>query len=117
MFTTADGHLWHTMRHADGSWSGLGDASSVLSIHLPLVPPIPIPPVAAVSATSDGVAGETQFMFTTTDGHLWHTMRHANGGWSGLGDVNSQFSIPGLVVAVSATSDGVGGETQFMFTT
>jgi hypothetical protein len=105
------------MRHADGGWSGLGDVNAVLSITLAgIVVPF-LGHVAAVSAASDGVSGETQFMFTTADGHLWHTMRHADGGWSGLGDVNGQFSIPGPVAAVSATSDGVSGETQFMFTT
>ena len=30
---------------------------------------------------------ETQYMFATDDGHLWHTLRHADGTWAGLGDV------------------------------
>ena len=74
--------LWHTIRQANGGWTGLGNVNSVFSIP---------GPVAAVSATSDGVTGETQFMFTTADGHLWHTIRQANGGWTGLGNVNSQL--------------------------
>lgn len=50
-------------------------------------------------------------------GHLWHTMRQPNGSWTGLGDVNGQFAIPGPVAAVSSCGDGVNGQTQFMFTT
>ena len=107
LFTTADGHLWHTIRNPDGSWTGLGDVNGQFSIP---------GPVAAVSATADGVAGETQFLFTTADGHLWHTIRHADGSWTGLEDVNSKFSIPAPVTAVSATADGMAGETQFLFT-
>jgi len=101
-------HLWHTMRRPDGSWTGLGDVNGQFSIP---------GPVAAVCAAGDGTAGETQFMFTTQDGHLWHTMRRPDGSWTGLGDVNGQFSIPGPVAAVSAAGDGLAGETQFMLTT
>jgi hypothetical protein len=108
LFTTQDGHLWHTMRRPDGSWTGLGDVNGQFAIP---------GPVQAVSATWDGETGETQFMFTTQDGHLWHTMRRPDGSWTGLGDVNGQFAIPGPVQAVSATWDGETGETQFMFTT
>jgi hypothetical protein len=32
---------------------------------------------------------------TTNDGHPWHTLRHADGSWTGLGDVQSVFAIPG----------------------
>jgi hypothetical protein len=96
------------MRNANGAWTGLGDVNG--QFHIP-------GPVAAVSACGDAVNGQTQFMFTTTDGHLWHTMRNANGAWTGLGDVNGQFHIPGPVAAVSACGDAVNGETQFMFTT
>ena len=49
-------------------------------------------------------------------GRLWHTMRQPNGSWAGLGSVNGQFAIPGAVAAVSATSEGEPGQTQFLFT-
>jgi hypothetical protein len=106
MFTTFDGHLWHTLRRADGSWTGLGDVQGQFGI------PGPVQAVAACA----GAPGETQFMFTTTDGHLWHTLRRADGSWTGLGDVQGQFQIPGPVKAVAAAT-GANGETQFMFTT
>ena len=106
--TQLKGNLWHTMRDPNGTWTGLGSVNGQFAIP---------GPVAAVSACGDGVSGQTQFMFTTTDGHLWHTMRRSDGSWSGLGDVNGQFAIPGPVAAVSACGDGVSGQTQFMFTT
>jgi len=34
-------------------------------------------------STASGGSGETQFMFTTSDGHLWHTLRRADGSWTG----------------------------------
>jgi hypothetical protein len=106
--TKLNRNLWHTMRQSDGSWTGLGDVNGQFAIP---------GAVAAVSACGDGVSGQTQFMFTTTDGHLWHTMRQPDGSWTGLGDVNGQFAIPGAVAAVSACGDEMKGETQFMFTT
>src|SRR5437868_2641264 len=108
MFATAHGHLWHTTRRADGSWTSLHDA----------LPNFTIPgAVTTVAATSDGTAGETQYMFATADGHLWHTIRHADGSWQPLGDVQSQFAIPAPVRVVAAAGDGVAGETQYLFAT
>jgi hypothetical protein len=104
MFTTQDGHLWHSLRHADGSWTGLGDATAAIGV------PGPVTAVAA----ADGGAGETQFMFTTQDGHLWHSLRHADGSWTGLGDATAAIGVPGTVVTVAGTG-GAPGETQFMF--
>src|SRR5439155_21845372 len=74
-------------------------------------------PETEVAAAGEGTAGEPQYMFATTDGHLWHTLRRADGSWQGLGDVQSQFTIPGPVRAVAAAGDGVAGETQYMFAT
>src|SRR5438034_211705 len=108
MFATADGHLWHTMRHADGSWQGLGDVQSQFAIPAP---------VRVVAAAGDGTAGETQYFFATADGHLWHTIRRADGSWTGLGDVQGQFAIPAPVRVVAAAGDGITGETQYFFAT
>jgi hypothetical protein len=105
MFATEDGHLWHTMRHPDGSWAGLGDVNGQMAIPGRVV---------AVAATSSA-ANEAQFMFATEDGHLWHTTRQP-GSWTGLGDVNGQFAIPAPVRAVAAASSAAN-ETQFLFST
>jgi len=70
-------------------------------------------PVRCVAGAS-AAAGESQFMFATEDGHLWHTQRVPNGSWSGLGDVQGQFSVPHRIGAVAATSS-LANETQFMF--
>src|SRR5205085_2820519 len=106
--TTNDGHPWHTLRRADGSWTGLEDVQGKIAIP---------GAVRAVAAAGDGTAGETQYMFATADGHLWHTMRRADGSWQGLGDVQGQFAIPAPVRVVAAADDGVAGETQYMFAT
>jgi hypothetical protein len=105
MFATADGHLWHTIRRPDGSWTGLGDVNQQFGI------PGPVRAVAAASSA----ANEAQFMFATADGHLWHTIRDPNGSWSGRGDMNGEFEIPGLVEGVAATCSAPN-EVQFLFT-
>ena len=47
----------------------------------------------------------TQFMFATQDGHLWHTIRNPDGTWTGLGDVQGEFAIPGPVAAVAGAQE------------
>jgi hypothetical protein len=46
----------------------------------------------AVAGTG-GAPGETQFMFATADGRLFHTLRDANGKWSGEGDISTQGDV------------------------
>jgi hypothetical protein len=105
-FVTDDGHLWHTVRHEDGTWSGLGDVWR--QIQDPGV-------VAAVTAISP-TAGETQFLFATADGHLWHATRYTSDGhWSALGDVWTQIEDPGPVRAVASASAAIS-EAQLIFT-
>src|SRR5437773_1928785 len=108
MFATADGHLWHTIRHADGSWTGLGDVQSQFTIPAP---------VRVVAAAGDGTAGERQSVVESADGHLWHTIRRADGSWAGVGNVQSQFTSPDPFGVVAAAGDGTAGETQYMFAT
>src|SRR5256714_15666964 len=108
MFATLDGLFFIFIGRATAGWS-------VLSV-LHALPTFP-GPVRVVAAAGDGTAGETQYMFATADGHLWHTIRRADGSWQPLGDVQSEFAIPGPVTVVAATGDGTPGETQYIFAT
>ena len=75
-----------------GAIHGLGDVNAEFAIP---------GQVRAVAAAND-LIGNVQFMFATADGHLWHTLRRADGTWTGLGDVNAEFAIPGPVEAIAA---------------
>src|SRR5437763_15887403 len=70
-----------------------------------------------VASASDGTVGETQYMFATADGHLWHTLRRADGSWPALEDVQGKITIPVPMKTVAAAGDGTAGETQYMFAT
>ncbi|MBX9953247.1 MAG: hypothetical protein K2Y39_28995 [Candidatus Obscuribacterales bacterium] len=104
MFVTEDGHLWHTIRHSNKKWSGLGDVNGQFHI------PGPVVSIAGAAVNP----GHAQFLFTTSDGHLWHTSRFGNGRWSGLGDVSGQIPIHDKVLAVGA-ADGGDDTCQFVF--
>jgi len=114
MFTTEDGHLWHTLRRADGSWTGLGDATAVIGVPAPIV----------TVAGSGGASGETQYLFSNSGVGLWHSLRRADGSWTGLGDAKAALPVPapfvdgpfGAVAAANVpAANGPSGETQFMF--
>jgi hypothetical protein len=115
MFATADGRLWHTLRKQNGNWTGLGAVNDVVAVPGPVV---------AVAATNAGRVSdkdstnvsETQYMFTTSNGRLWHTRRLKDGNWTPLKDMRSEFPNLGPVRAVCAATAGVD-ETQYMFTT
>jgi kumamolisin len=122
VFTTTDGVLWHTV-NTSGSWQQPQTVNG--QFRSP-----PLPPVLAVSATGDGNPGETQFMFTTrtvtngppyrvTEWGLWHVMRKPTGKWhpttGGPIKLMDHVDVRGPVHAVSATWDGVTGETQYVF--
>lgn len=107
-FCTDQGGLWHTIRNsADGSWTGAGDVWGQIQR--------PASNVVAVAGVGTN-GGEAQFIFCSTDGHLWHTLRHADGSWSGLGDVNLQVAIPWPVTKVTAADIG-NGVARFLVVT
>ena len=66
--TTADGQVWHTIRYLDGSWqaAGWGNVTAVVSR----------PGTAtAVACTAFGDS-DVHVVVRTSDGGLWHTVRH-----------------------------------------
>ena len=87
---TNDGHLWHTIRHTDGSWSPFGDVE---------VPAGDRGKFINVSCAE--VGGELHVCGVTDDGHLWHTIRHTDGSWSPFGDVEGPAGDRGYFKAVS----------------
>ncbi len=106
MFTTRDGRLWHTIRYADGAWSGPGDVASVVRLPGPLV---------ALGAAG-GLRGEVHFALATEDVRLWHTIRYGDGGWSGLGNAGVQVGLDAAVTAVAAAT-GPRGDVRFVVAT
>ena len=126
LMASDDGRLWHTIRHANGTWEPMGDVNSQIAGH-PVVVADPGAPrnnpgavdvlglgrAVAVTAAST-TPGEVQFLFATDDGHLWHTIRSADGSWALAGDVNGQIGEPGHAAAVAATSV-TPGEVQYFF--
>src|SRR5207249_8004315 len=89
---TSDGHLWHTIRHADGAWGSFGDVEGQAGERGTFV-------ALAVAE----VAGELHVCGATSDGHLWHTIRHADGAWGSFGDVEGQAGERGTFVALGVT--------------
>ena len=113
MFTTVGGHLWNTVRRSNGSYSGLGNVNSAIDV--------PGPVEAVAGATPLGFLGQQQWMFTTADGHLWHTIHYHRTIWTPTGtseestwsdDVHA-IHIPGPVEAVAGAA-GKFAETQWI---
>jgi hypothetical protein len=86
----ADGTIQHTIRRADGSWQGWGNASQVA------LATGSFGGVACASAGTDlHVAGAT---WSPAD--LWHTIRKADTSWLPFGSVNERAGRPGDVLTV-----------------
>jgi hypothetical protein len=73
---TTDGKIWHTIRHADGSWTPFGDVTGVAGS-----------PGTFKDVATAGVAGELQLAGITVDGNISHTIRDSDGGWTSFADV------------------------------
>jgi hypothetical protein len=84
--TTRDGRrLWHTIRHANGSWDHWDDVEAQAGNKGPFE-----------DVECATVNDELQVIATTEDGRrLWHTIRHANGSWDHWDDVEAQAGNKG----------------------
>jgi len=74
--------LFYTIRGATGFWAPFTDLASVMST--------PASSFGWSDVTITDVAGEKHIMATNSEGKLYHTIRAANGAWSGWGDVGLQ---------------------------
>jgi hypothetical protein len=95
------GGMWHTIRHADGSWvASFGDVKAQEAND----------PGYFAAVGCAGVGDELHVVGLTDVGGMWHTIRHADGSWvASFGDVKGQeANDPGYFAAVGCA--GVGDE-------
>jgi hypothetical protein len=79
------GGLWHTIRLANGSWTGFGDVEAELRrTNLPSLGQTP------VVACATNAQSELHVCAMDNQGGLWHTIRLANGSWTGFGNINTE---------------------------
>jgi hypothetical protein len=93
---SSDGHLWHSIRKADGQWTGFGDVEGQAGERGSFVR------VSAGFAQVTVTTGVLHVCGVTADGRLWHSIRKADGQWTGFGDVEGQAGERGSFRTVSA---------------
>jgi hypothetical protein len=109
---TKAGGLWHTIRHLDGSWqSFFGDVTSQAGN-----------PGTFQRLGIASVDNELHVCGVTTDGGLWHTIRHMDGSWTPFFDVKNQAGNPSTPAEIppafaDVSSAGVSGELHLCGTT
>lgn len=100
---TADGGLWHTIRHKDGTWAPFFDVKNRAGN--PVSPAES--PSAFVDCSSAGVNGDLHLCGIISDGNLLHTIRHTGwapgGEWEFFENVTGQAGGQGPFSVVSAT--------------
>ncbi|MEV5952967.1 hypothetical protein AB0M11_04150 [Streptomyces sp. NPDC051987] len=81
---------YHTIRHADGSWSRWGDINAQVDFNRAGFIGTVLQEVTAVN-----VSGNLQLVFASDDdqGSLFHTIRYANGTWSKAGLVQRATNL------------------------
>ena len=102
---TADGGMWHTSRHPDGSWEPSFEDVKARQSNDPGY-------FTAVSCA--GVGDDLHLVALTADGGMWHTSRHPDGSWEpSFKDVKArQSNDPGYFTAVSCA--GVGDDLHLV---
>src|SRR5215217_173575 len=86
---TSDGHLWHTIRRADGSWFGFGDVEVETGDRGTIV-----------DVDLQNIGQEVHLCAVNSIGQLWHTIRRADGSWFPFGDVKEQAGDRGNFIKV-----------------
>jgi hypothetical protein len=96
--------LWHTIRHANGSWPfRFGDVQAETGPVTGAL--VPLGSVACVAFSGRlHVLTVTAGVGMKTDGFLAHTIREQDGGWQPLGDIKQQARIAGGVLQCSIGS-------------
>ena len=89
----SDGHLWHTIRFADGSWQPFGDVEGQTGEMGTLR-----------QASCASVGGDVHVTAVNSAGRLWHTIRFADGSWQPFGDVEGQTGEMGTLSQASCSS-------------
>ncbi|HVG98441.1 MAG TPA: hypothetical protein VNK05_16150 [Chloroflexota bacterium] len=83
---TAEGRLYHTVRHADGRWDRWGERER------PSDDPF-------VAVTCAGSGDSLQVGGVTAEGRLYHTVRHADGRWDRWGRPSSPDAVRAVASA------------------
>lgn len=107
VFATRRARLWYSIRHRNGGkWTGLNDLSDLFNMKKRVI---------AIGGCA-GAEGQTQFVLTTEDGQVWHTVHYLEGGWQAAVPLDWVLPIQGAV-PILAGVQGNNGETHFIFTT
>jgi hypothetical protein len=92
----SDGRLAHTI-FSNGGWQPFRDVASQAGERGRFVS------VALANVINEGRRAELHLLGVTSDGRLWHAIRHANGAWEPFGDVKGQAGDPGAFTRVAAS--------------
>ena len=91
--TSGEPHILHTVLHADGTWDGVQDVSTIPSVGFP---------GPFVSIDCAGVGDDLHVCGVTNDGKLWHTMYSSPNNWTPFEDVGAlSTNAPGPFTAVT----------------
>lgn len=98
-----NGHLLHTVRSIDGTWTKFGDINEVAGA------------LANVTQISTVSIGNDLHVLVISDGKVFHTIRKADGNWTKFGDISAVAGPIGSVTDIATAS--VAGQLQVMAVT